>query len=675
MRRALLDSPALRQMLYDALDASDDLVLVLEHVGESDDEFLIAASNEAFCRASGLDSETLTGKPFTALAARDTGVKNCQAVVAASRERRSFRSDMLCRRTAGTPFWFGLHLMPVPDSTPACSVILGRDITQQRRDRRQHAAIQSLLAKVFVSVQTPVAIVDELGAVLMNNPALDRLLGALPGSMAGKAAIGFVAPDCRDAVNRARQRQAETGEEYRIETRLLRADGSLVAVEAVSTIAEQEDLKRCRIFMVTPLSDSRLSDSKLPESKLTVSNVSDPKQPDSSPSESKPSESNLPEAKTPAESAIPRPMRVLVAGRIKLIGLEEVKASLGSRWPAMADRVLRSAEHIIRRRCGPQDTWCRTKDSSFVVSFADAGENEAAFRAAAIAREVRTRLIGEGETPATAYASAITATIEVPDVSGTTLDARNNLIGERLNVRLAEIEARARTTLAQAVHDASCEVSPVHAGAVGKIVAHFASLPRELEHQVQCALVALPLREAQEFDFDRLILATAAQQMVAKIASGGLRTMFVPVSFSVFQDRRILDRYLAACQALDERLRQHLVLTLTDTPQGVPRNRVLDCVLRLRPLCRTVCYQADNLEVPPIEFSLLGDSFIVTHEADLRQWDLDHLVKLEKLIGLAHAHRGRTLVRQVSDRAKAVRLLKLGVDFVALNDLRGAAER
>ena len=612
-------------MLYDALDASDDLILVLEHAGESDEEPLIAASNEAFCRASGLSSGKLVGTPFTAL-----GVgADCQAIVAASRERRSFRSDMLCRRDAGTPFWFGLHLMPVPNSSPPCSIILGRDISQQRLDRRQHAAIQGLLAKVFVAVQTPVAIVDAQGAVKMNNPALDRLLGAVPGGLNGRPAIGLVAPDSQAAVSQARDRQVATGEEYRIKVRLLHADGSLVPVELASAVVRQDDLRRFRVITFTPLL----------------------------------------EPKPPRQVTAPLPMKVVVAGRIKLIGLEDVRASLGGRWPQVADRVLRSAEHVIRQRCGSQDTWCRTKDSSFVVCFANATENEAAFRAATIARDIRTRLIGEGEAPSTAHASAITATIEVADVPGETPDALGDLIGERLNVRLAEIEERARVTLAAAVHGASCKLSAVHAVSLDNTVAHFATLPRRLEHQIQCALAALPFREAQEFDFDRLVLATAAHQEVVRIAGGDLRMMFVPVSFGVFYHRHALDRYLAACQDLDERLRKHLVLVLIDVPQGVPRSRVLDCALRLRPLCQTVCYQADNLELPPIEFSLLGDSFVVAHEVDLRHWDLDDLVKLEKLIGMAHAHRSRMLVHHVSSRAKAGRLLKLGVDMVALHDV------
>jgi len=627
MRQGLLDGSTLRQMVYDALDASDDLILVLEHVGERDEDLLIAAGNEAFFRVSGLSSESLIGTPFIALAI-DPGAKACRAIVAASREHLSFRSDMLCRRSEGVPFWLGLHLMPVPDSTPPCSVVLGRDISKQRRDRRQHSAIQNLLAKVFVTVQTPVAIVDEQGAVVMNNPALDCLLDTIPGSLNGKSAIGFVAPDCRGAVIRLREPQIKAGENYRIRTRVLRADGRSIPVELISTIVESDDLKRCRIVTVMPMSEPGV----------------------------------------PMQSAAPQPMKTLVAGRIKLIGLDDVKTALGDRWPVVADRVLRSAEHIITRRCGPHDTWCRTKDSTFIVCFANATQNEAAFRAAAIAREIRNRLIGEGETPATAYTSAITTTIAVPDLPGAAPDALGEMIYQTLNGSLAEIESRARSTLARVVRDASCVISPVHAGALGKVVADFASLPQELEHQVRCALVALPMREAQEFDFDRLILATSAQQILTKLAGGGLRTMFVPVSFEMFHDRRTMDRYLAVCRTLDERLRKHLVLTLTDLPQGVPRNRILDCALRLRPLCRGVGYQANNLELPPVEFSLLAGSVVVVHEADLRQWSLDDLVNLEKLIGVVHAHRGRTLVWQVSSKAKAIRLLKLGVDMVSLND-------
>ena len=155
------------------------------------------------------------------------------------------------------------------------------------------------------------------------------------------------------------------------------------------------------------------------------------------------------------------PATVHVAGKIRLIGLDEVKEALGPRWATVAARAMSSAEHVIRRRCGSHDTWSRTADGGFLICFATATEDEAAFRASAMAREIRTRLIGEGETEATATVSAIAAAVDVPQVPGRSPDMLAAVIAERLNSRLAQIEVRARDTLRRAVDSTSCRLEPV----------------------------------------------------------------------------------------------------------------------------------------------------------------------------------------------------------------------
>ena len=313
-------------------------------------------------------------------------------------------------------FWFGLHLMPVRGSTPQHFVVLGRDITESLQARQQQSAIQGLLAKVFLCVRAPVAIVSDTGIIQMTNPALDELLGYPAGGLVGKQAVDCNAPSARPAVMAARQRQTEDGQDYTLTSRLLRADGSEIPVEITSTTVQRDDLRRFRIITVLQRPDEP-------------------------------------------------PVTVHVAGKIKLIGLDEVKEALGPRWAAVAARAMASAEHVIRRRCGPRDTWSRTADGGFLICFADATEQEAAFRAAAMAREIRTRLVGEGETEEAANVSAVAAAVDVPNVPGRSADMLAAAISERLNSRLAQIEIRARETLLQAAQITSCRLEPVRSRA------------------------------------------------------------------------------------------------------------------------------------------------------------------------------------------------------------------
>ena len=419
MNRGLLDPASLQQLLYQALDASDNIVLVLQQSDEASVGLVVVATNDAFCRKSGFTTPELIGRPFLSLAAPEASPAVGAAMVASARKQRSYRSELLCGHRNGAPFWLGLHLMPVPESSPPCYVLLGPDITETLRDRKQHSAIQGLLAQVFVSVHAAVAIVDDHGMIVMTNPALDGLLGYRSGGLVGRIALEVAAPEASGNVAAARARQAEDGQTYTIPTALLRADGSQIQVELTSTVVEHEDLKRFRVVTVSP------AEPDSAENKLSVR----------------------------------------VAGKIRLIGLDEVRTALGARWPAVASRVMASAEHVVRHRCGPRDSWSRTVDGGFLICFGDATEDEAAFRAATIVREIRARLIGEGETPETAYATAITGRVELPDRQDQSPDALTLAIDERLTVRLAEIEGRARKTLQSAIHSASCHLAPVRGGA------------------------------------------------------------------------------------------------------------------------------------------------------------------------------------------------------------------
>jgi hypothetical protein len=83
----------------------------------------------------------------------------------------------------------------------------------------------------------------------------------------------------------------------------------------------------------------------------------------------------------PNDEAGTMDMRTASAGRINLIGLDEVRAALGDRWWAVAARAMESAEVVLKRRCGPQDSYSPTGDTSFVVCFGGVSEREASVRA------------------------------------------------------------------------------------------------------------------------------------------------------------------------------------------------------------------------------------------------------------------------------------------------------
>jgi PAS domain S-box-containing protein len=618
MKHGLIDHSSLQQMLYDALDHSDDIVLVLEQTGEDAAGIVVVSANDAFCRTCGYDHAELIGRSLLSLAAPDGNPSQCADVIRAMRDRKSFRSEMSCTRQDGKSFSLGLHLMPVQHASPLRSIILGRDITESLQARQQQAAIQGLLAKVFLCVTAPVAIVTDDGIIQMNNPALDELLGYPSGGLVGKRAIELNAPIRRPAAIAALQQHVADRTDYTIATNLLRADGSEVAVEASSTTLQRDDLRRFRIVTIL---------------------------------------------KPPAAAP---PVTVHVAGKIRLIGLDEVRAALGSRWAEVAAKAMTSAEHVVRRHCGPHDSWSRTTDGGFLICFADATESEGAFRAAALAREIRNRLIGEGETDEAAAVSAISAAVEVPHMPGRSPDMLAIIIGERLNGRLAQIEAQARETLRHAAYTTACRLEPIRSRRTKKVVAQFARLPAELELRFLAAYSALPMNERQEFDFDRLVLGVAAEQAITEIAEGGSMQILVNVEFEVFLDRRRTERYVAACQALDSRLRERLVLVLCGMPRGFPKSRVLECVMRLRPFCHGVGFQSDSMDAPSVELTLLGAAIVVLPMDNPMSQTAKDLAKLAKVMESLHTYQALVLVRHVPSWEDTKNLVRVGVDLISM---------
>jgi PAS domain S-box-containing protein len=121
VKHGLIDHASLQHMLCDALDQSDDIVLVLERTVEAADDLVLVSANESFCRATGYAHADVIGQPLRNLSAAAAEPSSWSAIERAVNERRSCQSELLVKRKSGEPFWFGLHMMPVRDVGPHAS--------------------------------------------------------------------------------------------------------------------------------------------------------------------------------------------------------------------------------------------------------------------------------------------------------------------------------------------------------------------------------------------------------------------------------------------------------------------------------------------------------------------------------------------------------------------------
>jgi hypothetical protein len=109
-------------------------------------------------------------------------------------------------------------------------------------------------------------------------------------------------------------------------------------------------------------------------------------------------------------------------------------------------------------------------------------------------------------------------------------------------------------------------------------------------------------------------------------------------------------------------LRERLILVLSGLPKGVPKSRVLDCVMRLRPFCHGIGFQSDSMEVPLVEFSLLAAAIVVLQDTGA---SVD-TARLAKAVDGLHAYQARVLVRHVKSWVAVKPLAPLGVDLVSV---------
>jgi PAS domain S-box-containing protein len=610
-RPASLEQEAL--LTYLAMSNSDDLVLLLERDAAAEEDAVVIAANAAFRRASGYANEQILGLTVAALF---PSADHAGTVMQAIRGKEPLRSELGCRRANGGIFMLGMHLMPAPARTPGsdCFVILGRDITAAIEARQMQDSMQRLLAKVFTSVDAAVAIVNGAGRIVMTNPQLDGLLGYKPNGMVGLRTLDLVAPDVRTRVSTVIRQQIADGRDTVQSVPVRRADGSDLVLRITSVVTTAGESKQFRILTLRPEVTS-----------LT---------------------------RTRLESI----------GHIKLVGLDDVRSALGDRWAAAAGRSMATAEAVISKHCGPQDSFSRADETSFLVCFGRLSEEEAAFRAAMISREIRTRLIGQGESPDNAYVRSIAARIRVTDQSESNESLQAALL-DGLDRELERIEREARQTLRDVLTGAVCDLCPVHGRHRGQVVAGLVLMPPRLERQIFSALSALPAKEAAAFDLDGVMMGLAAQQAVAGMVRGEAMPLLVRISFDVFATRATTERFFAVCEKIDRRMTSSLVLLLSSLPEGVPQTRLQDCVNRLRPFCRGVGYQVDDpAELPELDLANSFNPIVVLPVTAC----LSAPVKMQSIFGALQTRRAKVLVSGVGSDDEAASLLSAGADMVAM---------
>ncbi|MGJ7582704.1 PAS domain-containing protein [Variovorax sp. RHLX14] len=207
--------------------------------------------NDSFCRLSGYERAEILGRNCRFLQGPDTDPEALRLIREAVREKRSVQVDLRNYRKNGEPFWNRLLLGPVngADGEPAYFFASQVDVTLERErmtglEIANAALIAELADRVRAVEMGEARLLAATAAADLGIWHLDLSTQELYASQHCKLNFGrsahvpfsyqelleAVHPDDRQRMREAVAQTIETGDDYRIEYRIVRPDGQLAWV-------------------------------------------------------------------------------------------------------------------------------------------------------------------------------------------------------------------------------------------------------------------------------------------------------------------------------------------------------------------------------------------------------------------------------------------------------------
>lgn len=290
------------------------------------------------------------------------------------------------------------------------------------------------------------------------------------------------------------------------------------------------------------------------------------------------------------------------AGSIHLMGLESLRARLGARWPAVADRVHLLTGRLLEGYLSPHDTWFRHGGEAYVVVFSQLGPEQARLICAKVVEELQILLLGDADT------AAIMVRTAVHEIGSDMMLVPASLkqMLEDTATRLSQEAAVASDAL-----DRPAGIRIRSAEKWGPIEVRYRPV-WDVKQQLVSVFIARACRlragrtlvwgyDALEDPEDPQQILAMDLQVIREAVSEALELyenrfrffLSVPVHFeslAVLGRRRDM---VATLQAIPPHMRSFVTYHLYGAPTGVPTGRLAEMVGTLRPYGRTVMVVVD----------------------------------------------------------------------------------
>ena len=570
------------KLLEEALEERGNAIMVIARPADGEDA-VIQTSNDSFARMMGGQAEGLAGSRLGMLRPVAQAPVDWSSFITAVTTLTPLQQDMKLR-VGDRESWFGFGLTFKTDAADgsAYGIVIGRDITQARRRTLQDNESQRLLASVFLRTSAPVMIVRFNGAILMANPASQRLLGYGAEEMLGLNVQTLTRGESAEVAAAARAKQRRDGIPYEIRIETITKAQTPVPVRLTSVLLGEVDEQSLRV--VTLLPDFKLRDPPPERAEPASLSLSD---------------------------IVPRSI-----GQVQVISLMAFKMAFSEVWQHSAARAMMQAEHIIKRRIGGDDVFSRIDDHGFIVWFDSSdGERNASILTAA-AREIRSKFLAEFGDDVASHVSAVVVGeggepngLSPSDSTGRLLPTQALLARLRDQRHAAWLRAKA---MLQDLREAGAEEAQTVTGRDRKVKP---MVMVDFTPEIRARIAALPVSGsdgAVEREVDLLRLDHAIRQLGVRRTGN----IVVPISWSSLtaaDRRRLVDERFAR---IEPPARSRLILAISGVPPFPTPKRWSEIVTPLRRQFGEI----------GLLVSLAEGDLVPVQEAIVNEWPLSLLV-------------------------------------------------
>ncbi|MBI2254878.1 MAG: PAS domain S-box protein [Proteobacteria bacterium] len=617
-------------------DSTTETIIVTDGDCRSADGPTILFANKAAMIRSGYAVSEMIGRKLRLLYSDDVFPAVLAGLVKACDDRNPVVTELQTTTRDGQLRWLEIITTPVMDAAGIVQnfVRVGRDVSARKHAEASRETTQRLLASVFGVINEPLAVADPKGNLTMANTAVTRKLGWSIFDLMGKPVTNVLAEADRPAIDEMMSAGSALDQTRQIKC-LLRIKGKPDRPGEVDlTSILQQDGQQYHVLTLRPQKDDAATDADW-NFELAVREAMKGGGPGSN----------------------------VVAGKLQLVGLEDVKESLGDKWPAIAQRAFAIAERAIKKSLRPGDVFRKTTEDGYLVLFAHLSENEAQFKARAIADEIREKLTGEIPDLAEAKVASITGTVPIEGAqqSEESIIAR---IERQLREERERTEIEAKAALSNGLKKGHAVFSHAMTATGSPAPVVFVNLSPEMKDADE-ALKALGINHLA-LEAENFLLAGAAQRVLGGLSKSVGELIVTPVRLQTLAQHRASEAWLEVARTLGEAAKRQIVVELREIPKDVASSRIADTIQRLSSLFKSIAIELPETDLAFVD-KLPSQIRLMTIEYARIPWagDAELTSNFARTLKVLDAKQRRLVVRHVSSVRRRNILAKHGITLFA----------